>query len=230
MLGGCRHSFRDYSNDMATSRSAGASPTEARRRRRLCIGMIPEIGDDIVRAVRAMNEALKRNRLPKEHLYASSSCSRREKDDNSDLEETVSKLHPDHHGERVTGYNLHEKQMKSQKAISLPSSPRYFTHHASGRGEAEEIIGGSDMISSMNKMPEILKILNKRLLPFEEWNIEFSELTIGTRIGIGFFGEVFRGIWNGIQVAVKVFLEQDITLENIEDFCTEISILRYFTV
>ena len=46
----------------------------------------------------------------------------------------------------------------------------------------------------------------------------------------GFFGEVFHGIWNGIQVAVKVFLEQDLTLENIEDFCTEISILRYFTV
>ncbi|XP_071930580.1 uncharacterized protein [Coffea arabica] len=225
ILGGRRYSFRDYSNDVATSRSAGASPTEARRRRRQCISMVPEIGDDIVRAVRAMNEALKRNRFPKENLYASSSCSRREKDDNSDLEETVSKLHPDHRGERVMGYNFHEKQMNSQKAISLPSSPRYFTHHASGRCEAKESIRGPDMISTMNKMLEIPKILNKKLFPFEEWNIEFSELTIQTRIGIGFFGEVFHGIWNGIQVAVKVFLEQDLTLENIEDFCTEISIL-----
>ncbi|XP_071935172.1 uncharacterized protein [Coffea arabica] len=225
ILGGRRYSFRDYCNDVTTSRSAGASPTEARRRRRQCISMVPEIGDDIVRAVRAMNEALKRNRFPKEYLYASSSCSRREKDDNSDLEETVSKLHPDHRGERVTGYNFHEKQMNSEKAISLPSSPRYFTHHASGRCEAKESIRGPDMISTMNKMLEIPKILNKKLFPFEEWNIEFSELTIQTRIGIGFFGEVFHGIWNGIQVAVKVFLEQDLTLENIEDFCTEISIL-----
>ena len=46
----------------------------------------------------------------------------------------------------------------------------------------------------------------------------------------GFFGEVFRGIWNGTEVAIKVFLEQDLTAENMEDFCNEISILRYFIV
>ena len=44
----------------------------------------------------------------------------------------------------------------------------------------------------------------------------------------GFFGEVFRGIWNGTDVAIKVFLEQDLTAENMEDFCNEISILRYY--
>lgn len=42
----------------------------------------------------------------------------------------------------------------------------------------------------------------------------------------GFFGEVFRGIWSGTEVAVKVFLEQELTEENIEDFANEISILR----
>jgi len=46
----------------------------------------------------------------------------------------------------------------------------------------------------------------------------------------GFFGEVFRGIWNGTEVAIKVFLEQDLTAENMEDFCNEISILRYVVV
>lgn len=44
---------------------------------------------------------------------------------------------------------------------------------------------------------------------------------------LGFFGEVFRGIWNGTDVAIKVFLEQDLTMENMEDFCNEISILRF---
>ncbi|QCD77828.1 hypothetical protein DEO72_LG1g1456 [Vigna unguiculata] len=39
-----------------------------------------------------------------------------------------------------------------------------------------------------------------------------------------FFPEVFRGIWNGTDVASKVFLEQDLTPENMEDFCNEISI------
>ena len=43
----------------------------------------------------------------------------------------------------------------------------------------------------------------------------------------GFFGEVFRGLWNGTDVAIKVFLEQDLTTENMKDFCNEISILRF---
>lgn len=47
---------------------------------------------------------------------------------------------------------------------------------------------------------------------------------------LGFFGEVFRGIWNGTDVAIKVFLEQDLTAENMEDFCNEISILRLILV
>jgi hypothetical protein len=45
---------------------------------------------------------------------------------------------------------------------------------------------------------------------------------------LGFFGEVFRGIWNGTDVAIKVFLEKDLTMENMEDFCNEISILRFY--
>lgn len=44
---------------------------------------------------------------------------------------------------------------------------------------------------------------------------------------LGFFGEVFRGKWNGTEVAIKVLLEQELTVENIEDFCNEISILRF---
>ena len=53
------------------------------------------------------------------------------------------------------------------------------------------------------------------------WIVEVSLYT-------GFFGEVFRGMWNGTDVAIKIFLEQDLTAENMEDFCNEISILRYY--
>ncbi|CAI9087273.1 OLC1v1021308C1 [Oldenlandia corymbosa var. corymbosa] len=225
MLGGRTRSFKECNNNVITSRSAGASPIDARRRRRRCISMVPEIGDDIVRAVRAMNGALKRNQVSKENVNASSNCLGAEKDANIDNQETVSRFYPDDQGERVTTEKFQEKPMNSQRAMSLPSSPRYFTNYASGRCEAAEFLRGPDMISKMNKMLEVEKILNKQLFPFQEWNIEFSELTVGTRIGIGFFGEVFRGMWNGIQVAIKVFLEQDLTVENIEDFCTEISIL-----
>ncbi|KAK4399234.1 putative serine/threonine-protein kinase SIS8 [Sesamum angolense] len=190
-------------------RSAGASPLETRRRRRRCISMIPEIGDDIVRAVREMNETLKRSRLPQGQ---------------------VSRFSPDGHdgiyGRKPLTYNFPLKEIDSQKAISLPSSPQRFANQASLRSEATEIFASSGMMATFNKVLESSKILSKPLLPFEEWNIDFSELTIGTRVGIGFFGEVFRGSWNGLEVGIKVFLEQDLTVENIEDFCNEITILR----
>ncbi|KAK6124192.1 hypothetical protein DH2020_042028 [Rehmannia glutinosa] len=163
-------------------RSAGASPVEARRRRRRCISMIPEIGDDTVRecvrlrlflilngmeqrrVVREMNEILKRNRLPEEQVNSTLSCSTSGKDDNSDLRESVSRLSPDGHdgiyGQKPLTYNFPLKQINSHKAISLPSSPQHFVNQASLRR---------------------------------------------------FFGEVFRGTWNGLEVGIKVFLEQDLT-------------------
>ncbi|KAL7211624.1 hypothetical protein ACSBR2_014472 [Camellia fascicularis] len=229
ILGGHRDSFRDYGNDMATSRSAGASPLEThrrRRRRRHSISMTPEIGDDIVRVVRAMNETLKQSRLPREHVDAHSFCSMSNESNKPDPHESVSNFHHDEmSGEKSTAYYFHRTQMSSQKAISLPSSPHLSRRLASGMCESAVLTGSAEMTSTWNKVLESSKILNKPLLPFQEWNIDFSELTVGIRVGIGFFGEVFRGIWNGTDVAIKVFLEQDLTVENIEDFCNEISIL-----
>ncbi|KAL6546502.1 hypothetical protein OROMI_022223 [Orobanche minor] len=229
LLGGRRHSFREYSNDINASRSAGASPVEARRRRRRCISMIPEIGDDTVRAVRRMSGTLRRNRLPEEQVHSAISSSTSGKDDSSDLPESVSIHSPDGpdgiYGQKPLTYNFPLKQVNPHKAISLPSSPQHFAHQASLGNDASEIFASPDMMSAFNKVLESSKILNKPLLPFPEWNIDFSEITIGTRVGIGFFGEVFRGTWNGLEVAIKLFLEQDINVENIEDFCNEISIL-----
>lgn len=114
------------------------------------------------------------------------------------------------------------------------------------------------MIATWNKLLESSSFGNEPWFPYHEWNIDFSELTVGSRVGIGihyyllsslfkfyffccyffnfgenyivgFFGEVFRGTWNGIEVAIKVLLEQEVTAENIEDFCNEISILRYLS-
>lgn len=44
-----------------------------------------------------------------------------------------------------------------------------------------------------------------------EWEIEASEIELGPRIGIGSYGEVFRGSWRHTDVAVKRFLEQDLS-------------------
>ncbi|KZV57537.1 hypothetical protein F511_02997 [Dorcoceras hygrometricum] len=235
MLGGRSHHFREY-NDVNASRSAGASPIEARRRRRRCISMIPEIGDDIVRlctlnywAVRELNKNLMRNRLPSEQVNSSRSCSTSEKDYGSDLLESVSRSSLDDHdetyGQKLLTDIFLRKQKSTLKAVSLPSSPHHFSNQACTGSEPAEVFASSSMMSSFDKIVEYSTILNKPLLPFKEWNIDFSELTIGTRVGIGFFGEVFRGTWNGLEVAIKVFLEQGLTVESIEDFCNEISIL-----
>ncbi|GMP67486.1 hypothetical protein CsSME_00027458 [Camellia sinensis var. sinensis] len=218
MLSGDRKSFRDY-EDIATSRSEGASTSETRRIRRRSISITPEIGDDIVRAVRAMNETLKQNRLLGEQgddrsfLYSSN-------DGNigSDHQKNVSDF-DQHDRDEISGgrsalYAHPREQISSQKAISLPSSPHEFNYKEN-----------DETVSTWHKVLESPMFQNKPLLPFQEWNIDYRELTVGTRVGIGFFGEVFRGIWNGTDVAIKVFLEQDLTAENMKDFCNEISIL-----
>ncbi|KAK6919703.1 hypothetical protein RJ641_015607 [Dillenia turbinata] len=219
MLSGDRKSLGDYHDDMATSRSEGASTSETRRPRRRSISITPEIGDDIVRAVRAMNETLKQNRLLRE-----------QNSDGSDVQRNASDFPLDGHDEISGGRSalrlLPRGQISSQKAISLPSSPHEYRNQTPDASGSSAFMRNDEMFATWNKVLESQMFDGKPLLLFQEWNIDFSELTVGTRVGIGFFGEVFRGIWNGTDVAIKVFLEQDLTAENMEDFCNEISILR----
>jgi serine/threonine-protein kinase CTR1 len=42
-------------------------------------------------------------------------------------------------------------------------------------------------------------------------SIDASTIQLGERIGIGSYGEVHRGLWRGTEVAVKRFLDQDLT-------------------
>ncbi|XP_015169677.1 serine/threonine-protein kinase EDR1 isoform X3 [Solanum tuberosum] len=199
MLSGDNRTFRGYSDDVSTSRSEGAPTSETRRIRRR---KTPEIGDDVVRAVIAMNEAFKQNRLLKE-------------------QEESSSYH--HASTNRDGASDLKKDISSQRSMSLPSSPHELRRQVPEKSGPDRM--NDELVSTWNRILESHMYLNKPLLPFEEWNIDFSELIVGTRVGIGFFGEVFRGKWNGTEVAIKVFLEQDLTAENMEDFCNEISIL-----
>ncbi|RLN11290.1 serine/threonine-protein kinase EDR1-like [Panicum miliaceum] len=55
-----------------------------------------------------------------------------------------------------------------------------------------------------------------------EFEIQWEDLTLGERVGLGSFGEVYRGEWHGTEVAVKKFLQQDISSDALEEFRTEI--------
>ncbi|VFQ92819.1 unnamed protein product [Cuscuta campestris] len=231
MLSGDHKSFRHFSDDVATSRSEGASTPETRRLRRRSISITPEIGDDIVRAVRAMNETLKQSRLLSEQGENKSfMCTSYDRDSSSNLQNDASGFNYDDRvgvsGRQTSFFTSSMDHLSSQKAMSLPSSPHEIRNQTQSRiASSDQHKANEDMVSTWNRVLELPMFQNKPLLPFEEWNIDFSELTVGIRVGIGFFGEVFRGIWNGTEVAIKVFLEQDLTAENMEDFCNEISIL-----
>lgn len=60
----------------------------------------------------------------------------------------------------------------------------------------------------------------------EEWEIDAGELMLGPRIGIGSYGEVYRGQWRQTDVAVKRFLEQEVSEGVLEEFKAEVSLMR----
>ncbi|XP_062217685.1 serine/threonine-protein kinase EDR1-like [Phragmites australis] len=223
ILGGEKQSFQEYTESGVASRSdglSGSSTPNTRRIRGRSISITPEIGDDIVRAVRAMNETLKQNRLQRDHVEDSCSYVT---EDQSNVNYCPTK---DDASRRVLATNNGSRNRtgSTQKAMSLPTSPHEYRGQITQKSD-DDFISKENLALAWNKVFQSSSFFNKPLLPFEEWNIDFSEITIGTRVGIGFFGEVFRGIWNGTDVAIKVFLEQDLTTENMEDFCNEIYIL-----
>lgn len=58
-----------------------------------------------------------------------------------------------------------------------------------------------------------------------EWEIPWEDLHIGERIGIGSYGEVYHGDWNGTEVAVKKFLDQDLSGDALAQFKCEAEIM-----
>lgn len=79
------------------------------------------------------------------------------------------------------------QEKKSQKAISLPSSPHDYRSQTSERGGHSGYVVNDELVSTWNKVLQSSMFNNKPLLPYQEWNIDFSELTVGTRVGIGKF-------------------------------------------
>lgn len=210
---------RQYGGAVAVSRSDGASTSNTHRARR-STNITPEISDDIVRAVRAMSESMRQNRLSrgqKDGSLGPSNDSMKHEPAGDSNDDEVSTRRPS----ALEGLR---RQFNSQKAVSLPSSPHRSGILGSDLGSPSDYTE-ADLVATWNEVLQSSPFLNKPLLPYEEWCIEYSEITVGTRVGVGFFGEVFRGLWNGTDVAIKVFLEQDLTTENMKDFCNEISIL-----
>ncbi|XP_073109883.1 probable serine/threonine-protein kinase SIS8 isoform X2 [Elaeis guineensis] len=59
-----------------------------------------------------------------------------------------------------------------------------------------------------------------------EFEIPWEDIILGERIGLGSFGEVYRGEWHGTEVAVKKFLHQEISSDALEEFRSEVRIMK----
>ncbi|KAK3011260.1 hypothetical protein RJ639_010611 [Escallonia herrerae] len=59
-----------------------------------------------------------------------------------------------------------------------------------------------------------------------ECEIPWEHLVIGERIGLGSYGEVYHADWNGTEVAVKKFLDQDFSGAALDEFKREVRIMR----
>ncbi|KAF8672577.1 hypothetical protein HU200_049263 [Digitaria exilis] len=59
-----------------------------------------------------------------------------------------------------------------------------------------------------------------------ECEILWEDLVIGERIGLGSYGEVYYADWNGTEVAVKKFLDQDFYGDALDEFRCEVRIMR----
>ncbi|KAL6005236.1 Serine/threonine-protein kinase edr1 [Asimina triloba] len=71
-----------------------------------------------------------------------------------------------------------------------------------------------------------LNRLDPMLDDVSEWEIPWEDLVLGDRIGLGSYGEVYHADWNGTEVAVKKFLEQDFSGDALEEFKSEVRIMR----
>lgn len=228
-LSGQRQSSRDDADPVSAS-SSDNSPQYQLIARRASMNPRSPIsslysGAEDGRVGRALDEQVKReshHAIKQEHGIANKATPNDQKDE--DIQSSTSKnVSNSRFGnqrststERKVLSDTYKKVcLSSQKGVPLPLHVGEIERNQSGRQTSVPSEAG----------PSMTLPVCKPSLPFQEWNIDSSELRIGVRVGIGSFGEVYRGVWRGTDVAIKILLEQDLTTENMEDFCNEIAVL-----
>ncbi|CAM6104363.1 unnamed protein product [Calypogeia fissa] len=118
------------------------------------------------------------------------------------------------------GGSMHKQRQSDER--SIPGSGRTAPGN-SGDGLDGEISAeeerNSENISLQKRYEEVLSDV-------AEWEIPWEDIIIGERIGLGSYGEVYRGDWHGSEVAVKKFLDQDLSGYALEEFRSEVRIMR----
>ncbi|XP_038696000.1 serine/threonine-protein kinase EDR1-like isoform X2 [Tripterygium wilfordii] len=93
-----------------------------------------------------------------------------------------------------------------------------------GNESASKLIGTSNNCMNIARDCYYERV-NPMLGEVAEWEIPWEDLQIGERIGIGSYGEVYCADWNGTEVAVKKFLDQDFSGDALDQFKCEVEIM-----
>ncbi|KAH7439599.1 hypothetical protein KP509_04G068100 [Ceratopteris richardii] len=94
-----------------------------------------------------------------------------------------------------------------------------------GSASTDKCPDDTSVSSSDNSAGSLSLKSDKVLKDVSEWEIPWEDLVIGERIGLGSNGEVYHADWNGTEVAVKKFLDQDITGDALEVFRSEVQLM-----
>ncbi|EEF45788.1 serine/threonine-protein kinase EDR1 [Ricinus communis] len=143
-------------------------------------------------------------------------------------------------GRPMHGNQIHEPslpsavdscQLQSEDALDCDDDNRCFQEKLgrnfnmeTGKESAMKLIGTSNSalhISCNGYSEKIHPMLGE----VAEWEIPWEDLQIGERIGIGSYGEVYHADWNGTEVAVKKFLDQDLSGDALVQFKCEAEIM-----
>ncbi|CAK9225432.1 unnamed protein product [Sphagnum troendelagicum] len=114
-----------------------------------------------------------------------------------------------------------------------PRPSGFNKENVKGRASGDVSVAGRSDNSGGTSSPEEdssrysrEKLVEHAVAFAKEYEIPWEDLLIGERIGQGSYGKVYRADWQGSDVAVKVFLDQHVQMEAIEEFKAEVAIMR----
>ncbi|KAI4326269.1 hypothetical protein MLD38_031598 [Melastoma candidum] len=117
------------------------------------------------------------------------------------------------------------KQLESGARSDVDSDSCCREPHGSGNKDSDTPGEDGERISDRSTGNDSSKS-DTALDSVADCEIMWDEISLGERIGLGSYGEVYRGDWHGTEVAVKRFLEQDISGESLEEFISEVRIMK----
>ncbi|XP_023734546.1 serine/threonine-protein kinase EDR1 [Lactuca sativa] len=88
--------------------------------------------------------------------------------------------------------------------------------------ENRKVVGPESSTSSSSSSSVVDPVIDD----VGDCEIPWEDLVIGERIGLGSYGEVYHADWNGTEVAVKKFLDQDFSGAALAEFKREVRIMQ----